>query len=180
MIYAAIDKDKDNAVNIYSGMVDYGSACSVSPWITLPRLSPEDGKWDDSPKWTIRRERYRSGTNVLINYVPNEYTIYYHGSGGVTESGAEQSTSTFKYGSEATIKNNPFTYEGYAFEGWALSADGEVVYTVAKKFRSPKNTSADCSKTARLNSTLSGPRTSSAAAITATSPTALPTTGKCS
>ena len=189
VIYAAIDKDKDNAVNIYSGMVDYGTPL-VAYLETLdlktdvfPGYSPEDGKWYkyDSPKWTFGENDTVSGwTNVLINYVPNEYTIYYHGSGGVTESGAEQSTSTFKYGSEATIKNNPFTYEGYAFEGWALSADGEVVYTVAKKFRSPKNTSADCSKTARLNSTLSGPRTSSAAAITATSPTALPTTGKCS
>ena len=142
VIYAAIDKDKDNAVNIYSGMVDYGTPL-VAYLETLdlktdvfPGYSPEDGKWYkyDSPKWTFGENDTVSGwTNVLINYVPNEYTIYYHGSGGVTESGAEQSTSTFKYGSEATIKNNPFTYEGYAFEGWALSADGEVVYTGSEK-----------------------------------------------
>ena len=142
VIYAAIDKDKDNAVNIYSGMVDYGTPL-VAYLETLdlktdvfPGYSPEDGKWYkyDSPKWTFGENDTVSGwTNVLINYVPNEYTIYYHGSGGVTESGAEQSTSTFKYGSEAKIKNNPFTYEGYVFEGWALSADGEVRYNGSEK-----------------------------------------------
>ena len=142
VIYAAIDKDKDNAVEIYSGMVDYGTPLvEYLESLTLetdvfPGYSPEDGKWYkyDSPAWTFGESDTVAGwTNVLLNYVPNEYTLYYHGNGGATESGAIQSTSTFKYGSEATIKNNPFTYDGYVFEGWAQSADGEVVYTGSEK-----------------------------------------------
>lgn len=142
VIYAAIDKDKDNAVKIYSGMVDYGTPLvEYLESLTLetdvfPGYSPEDGKWYkyDSLAWTFGENDTVSGwTNVLINYVPNKYTIYYHGNGGMTGSGAVQSTSNFKYGSEATIKNNPFTYDGYVFEGWARSADGEVVYTGSEK-----------------------------------------------
>ena len=138
VIYAAIDKDKDNAVEIYSGMVDYGTPLvEYLESLTLetdvfPGYSPEDGKWYkyDSLAWTFGESDTVAGwTNVLLNYVPNVYTLYYHGNGGVTGSGAVQSTSNFKYGSEATIKNNPFTYDGYVFEGWARSADGEVVYT---------------------------------------------------
>ena len=148
VIYAAIDKDKDNAVEIYSGMVDYGTPLvEYLESLTLetdvfPGYSPEDGKWYkyDSLAWTFGESDTVAGwTNVLLNYVPNEYTLYYHGNGGVTESGAVQSTSTFKYGSEATIKNNPFTYEGYVFEGWALSADGEVVYTGSEEVQFTEN-----------------------------------------
>ena len=138
VIYAAIDKDKDNAVEIYSGMVDYGTplvACLETLDLktdVFPGYSPEDGKWYkyDSPKWTFGENDTVSGwTNVLINYVPNEYTIYYHGNGGLYKGEHDQVSSHFKYGSTATIKNNEFERAGYVFEGWALSADGEVVYT---------------------------------------------------
>ena len=138
-IYAAIDKNKEEAVKIYSDMVDYGTPL-VAYLETLeletdifPGYSPEDGKWYkyDSPEWTFGENDTVSGwTNVLINYLPNEYTIYYHGNGGTTASGAEQSTSTFKYDSEATIKRNTFTYDGYVFIGWADDADGyNILYT---------------------------------------------------
>ena len=71
--------------------------------------------------------------SVTFDVEADKYDIVYHGNGGATESGAVQSTSNFKYGSEATIKKNPFTYDGYVFEGWARSADGEVVYTGSEK-----------------------------------------------
>ena len=140
-IYAAIDKNKEEAVKIYSGMVDYGAPL-VAYLETLdletdvfPGYSPEDGKWYkyDSPEWTFGENDTVSGwTNVLINYVPNEYTIYYHGNGGLYKGEHDQVSSTFNYGSTATIKNNVFEKAGYVFIGWALSAEGgvgDVVYT---------------------------------------------------
>ena len=140
-IYAAIDKNKEEAVKIYSDMVDYGTPL-VAYLETLeletdifPGYSPEDGKWYkyDSPKWTFGENDTVSGwTNVLINYVPNEYTIYYHGNGGLYKGEHDQVSSPFKYDSTATIKNNVFEKAGYVFIGWALSAEGgveDVVYT---------------------------------------------------
>ena len=140
-IYAAIDKNKEEAVKIYSDMVDYGTPL-VAYLETLeletdifPGYSPEDGKWYkyDSPKWTFGENDTVSGwTKVLINYVPNEYTIYYHGNGGLYKGEHDQVSSTVKYGSTATIKNNVFEKAGYVFIGWALSAEGgvgDVVYT---------------------------------------------------
>ena len=58
-----------------------------------------------------------------------KYDLVYHGCGGTTENDKETVSSTFPYFGEATIKNNPFLRDGYVFEGWALKAGGDVVYT---------------------------------------------------
>ncbi len=142
-IYAAIDKNKEEAVKIYSDMVDYGTPL-VAYLETLglntdvfPGYSPEDGKWYkyDSPEWTFGENDTVSGwTNVLINYLPNEYTIYYHGNGGLYKGEHDQVSSTFNYGSTATIKNNVFEKAGYVFIGWADDADGyNILYTGGEK-----------------------------------------------
>ena len=103
---------------------------------TYDPVSADDGTWtftgwDANEKVMVKGGITFTGT---WTFTPNEpeptqYTIYYHGNGGTTANGSEQSTSTFTYGSNATIKNNPFTYTGYVFEGWSLSAEStDVVY----------------------------------------------------
>lgn len=103
---------------------------------TYDAVSADDGTWTFTG-WDANEKVMREDGITFTGtwtFTPNEpepskYTIYYHGNGGTTANGSEQSTSTFTYGSNATIKNNPFTYTGYVFEGWSLSAEStDVVY----------------------------------------------------
>ena len=59
-------------------------------------------------------------------------TLVYHGNGGMNGD-KDTSTSTATLDAEATLKSNPFTWHGYTFMGWALSADGEVAYQGSEK-----------------------------------------------
>ena len=103
---------------------------------TYGPVSADDGTWTFTVWDATQKEMVKGGITFTgtWTFTPNEpeptkYTIYYHGNGGTTGNGSEQSTSTFTYGSNATIKNNPFTYAGYVFEGWSLSAEStDVVY----------------------------------------------------
>lgn len=85
----------------------------------------------DSPDFCFTDTDIVNGwINVLVNYVPNKYTLVYHGNGGLTASEKDQSTSTVTYDSTATLKgNDTFTRDGYTFQGWATSKEGEVTYT---------------------------------------------------
>lgn len=137
VVYAAKNKDLENAVKLYDGMVDYGTNLIdhleglelTLP--TYPGYSCETDKWYkyDSPNWTFGETHTVNGwTNVLVNYTPNSYDIVYHGNGGLKDNQYEQVSSTFAYDTEAVIKHNVFVRSGYSFEGWALSANGPVVY----------------------------------------------------
>ena len=64
------------------------------------------------------------------------YTIVYHGNGGYVTSNPDkdQTTSTANVGEETTLKNaDTFTRDGYVFQGWALTAEGEVAYQGSQK-----------------------------------------------
>lgn len=68
------------------------------------------------------------------------FTIAFNGNGGVLTNNNEKtrSTSNAYIGEEATLKNaKTFTRTGYTFQGWATSADGEVVYTGSQKVTFP-------------------------------------------
>ncbi|MDD7157957.1 MAG: InlB B-repeat-containing protein, partial [Firmicutes bacterium] len=54
----------------------------------------------------------------------NEYTVSYDASGGTGDMNATE----FSYGTEGALRVNSFEKIGHTFLGWALSADGEVVY----------------------------------------------------
>jgi len=53
------------------------------------------------------------------------YTVAYNANGG---SGSMEN-SAFTYGVPGNLRTNTFTYSGYVFVGWAVSASGSVVYT---------------------------------------------------
>ena len=64
------------------------------------------------------------------------YTIVYHGNGGYVTSNPDkdQTTSTANVGEKITLKNaDTFTRDGYVFQGWALTAEGEVAYQGSQK-----------------------------------------------
>jgi uncharacterized repeat protein (TIGR02543 family) len=61
---------------------------------------------------------------VRASWTANSYTISYNANGG---SGTMDGTST-TYDNEVTIAENGFVRDGYEFKGWAVEADGNVVY----------------------------------------------------
>ena len=61
---------------------------------------------------------------LFAHWTPASYVIRYNANGG-SGSMADQS---FTYGSSVTLRANTFRRDGCAFIGWALSADGPVVY----------------------------------------------------
>lgn len=54
----------------------------------------------------------------------NTYTVRFNANGG----SGTMSNESFTYGESKALTSNAFTRQGYAFKGWATSADGAVVY----------------------------------------------------
>ena len=60
------------------------------------------------------------------NFVPNTYTIVYHGNGNT---GGSTASSSHTYDTAKALTSNGFTKTGYRFIGWSTSANGSVVYS---------------------------------------------------
>lgn len=54
----------------------------------------------------------------------NTYSVRFNANGG----SGSMSNESFTYGESKALTSNAFTRQGYAFKGWATSADGAVVY----------------------------------------------------
>ena len=63
--------------------------------------------------------------NASLNSCPVNYDS--NAPTGTTATGSTAS-STMQYGSDAALTNNGYTVTGYAFQGWAETADGNVVF----------------------------------------------------
>ena len=63
--------------------------------------------------------------NASLNSCPVNYDS--NAPTGTTATGSTAS-STMQYGSDAALTNNGYTITGYAFQGWAETADGNVVF----------------------------------------------------
>ena len=142
IVYAVKNKDLSTKVEVSKENVSLGTPL-IKYLEALPLEDPgfvgytAENTWYkyDSPDFCFTDTDIVNGwINVLVNYVPNEYTLVYHGNGGLTTSGKDQSTSTVTYDSTATLKGNvAFTRDGYTFQGWATSATGDVVYKGGQK-----------------------------------------------
>ena len=60
------------------------------------------------------------------NFVPNTYTIVYHGNGNT---GGSTESSSHTYDTAKALTSNGFTKTGYRFIGWSTSPNGDVVYS---------------------------------------------------
>lgn len=67
-----------------------------------------------------------SDLTLDATWTPITYTIKYNINGG--ESG-NMGDSTFTYDQSAELRQNTFAKSGYAFAGWAIEAEGEIIYT---------------------------------------------------
>ncbi len=67
------------------------------------------------------------GNDVTLyaTWVIGNFTVTFNANGGTGEMSAQVATAF----STATLKTNAFAKSGHTFQGWATSADGEVVYT---------------------------------------------------
>ena len=67
------------------------------------------------------------GTVTLFaKWTANTYTVTFNGNGNT---GGSMSDMNFTYDEPQNLTANAFTRTGYAFAGWATSADGDVVFT---------------------------------------------------
>ena len=55
---------------------------------------------------------------LTVSYKPSVYTVTFNGSGGTTSDGKAETTQTVPAGQATALDANPFTREGYAFDGW--------------------------------------------------------------
>ena len=105
---------------------------------TISKLDPITLTYDPATgNWTANRDGWSLGVKCEPEDItPDQYTIVYHGNGGYVTSNPDkdQTTSTANVGEETTLKNaDTFTRDGYVFQGWALTAEGEVAYQGSQK-----------------------------------------------
>ena len=64
-------------------------------------------------------------TTLYALWDANPYEVVFNAQGGT----GDMANQTINYGASANLTANAFTRTGYSFEGWATSANGNVVYT---------------------------------------------------
>ena len=67
-------------------------------------------------------------TTLHAKWTANTYTVCFNANGGTGTMGDQ----SFTYGAEQALSSNKFTRDSYIFAGWAITADGDVVYTDAQ------------------------------------------------
>ncbi|MEG2414252.1 MAG: InlB B-repeat-containing protein, partial [Clostridia bacterium] len=65
-----------------------------------------------------------SGITLFAVWAGSDNTVTFNANGGV----GTIASQTIKTGASANLTANAFTKDGYAFAGWATTADGEVAY----------------------------------------------------
>jgi len=85
--------------------------------------------WYKDAKYKTKVTKIASGTTGTVTlyakWTPNTYTIKFAPNGGT---GKMNNLTSRKYDTQYNLAANKFTKKGYRFLGWALSADGGVVY----------------------------------------------------
>ena len=67
-----------------------------------------------------------SSHTLYARWSPITYTISYNGNGST--SGTMSDSTSLNYDQEYTLRENYYSKSGASFQGWALTADGDVVY----------------------------------------------------
>ena len=73
----------------------------------------KDWKWDEA-----------EDINLYAQWVPNKYTVTYHGNGGKTSSSQISWSNEATFDANYVTSKNTFNRVGYAFKGWNTKADG--------------------------------------------------------
>ena len=94
------------------------------------------GSWTITPSVSITNNTTFSmpanDVTVAINFVANTYSVIFNGNGNT---GGSMNNQSFTYNVSQKLRTNSFTKTGYAFEGWATTANGEVTYTDAQSVK---------------------------------------------
>lgn len=82
-------------------------------------------KWTDASGNTVDESGIVTGPiAITAKMLPNQYRVVFNKNDGTDESSNQEMT----YDVAVNLAQNSFERPGYAFVGWATSADGEVVY----------------------------------------------------
>ena len=83
-----------------------------------------DGWYVGDKKWDFNLDKIKGNTTLTAKWIPNENIITY-----VDYETGERFESKGKTDETIVLASNTFIKKGYVFSGWALSPNGEVVYT---------------------------------------------------
>ena len=83
-----------------------------------------DGWFNGETQFTAGTE-ITSDITLTAKWTPNTYTVTFIANGGE----GEMETQIFSYGIAQELSENAFTKTNYTFIGWAISADGDTVYS---------------------------------------------------
>ena len=91
-------------------------------WATEP-----DGEMEYENNAVVLNWAKSQGANIDLYalWTPITYTVTYNANGGT----GNMETMTFNYGDDVTLAQNTFTRDGYEFNGWSTTTDGELEYT---------------------------------------------------
>jgi len=91
-------------------------------------------QWNNGETSTIALQNDIPEYNFPL--VINTYTIKYNGNGAV---GGSMENTVMTYNKAKKLARNQFYRDGYTFKGWAVSADGKVVYTDRQQVKNLTN-----------------------------------------
>lgn len=69
-----------------------------------------------------------SHVTLVAHWTANNYSIVYHGNGGVTSNGESTITQSCQYDQSVALLGDSFTRERWVLVGWATSADSSPIY----------------------------------------------------
>ncbi|MBP3674044.1 MAG: InlB B-repeat-containing protein [Oscillospiraceae bacterium] len=81
-------------------------------------------------KWTVGG--YNPKDTSYLHVESAQRYIKLHGKGGKTAEGKTETTAYFAYGAASVDATNPFTRDGYTFDGWTWKADGKEMEDILK------------------------------------------------
>ena len=94
------------------------------------RIGYTFGGWFDNPEFAGKKMtsipvKIAAPITVYAKWTPIKYTINFSANGG---KGKMASIKNVEYDSMVMLTPNDFTKNGYTFQGWSLSKNGEVEY----------------------------------------------------
>lgn len=115
------------SVEARSGANSAAIKATIAPGYTFVNWTPAGPIIINSPNDPTTTVQATGDGTLIANATPNHYAVHFDGNSN-NIGGSMSDMPALTYGVAFKLTANAFTKTGYTFAGWALSADGEVVY----------------------------------------------------
>ena len=115
------------SVEARSGANSAAITATIAPGYTFVNWTPAGPIIINSPNDPTTTVQATGDGTLIANATPNHYAVHFDGNSN-NIGGSMSDMPALTYGVAFKLTANAFTKTGYTFAGWALSADGEVVY----------------------------------------------------